>query len=83
MDMRAIPPAEGADAAMPAYDMLVAALLSAQAASPAARAAARPLYPDGAALVALLAGGPDWRAAARAQGGRFSRAGEGRAVNPP
>ena len=34
-------------------------------------------------LVELLAGGPDWRRAARAQGGCFSRAEAGRGRNAP
>jgi len=49
---------------------------------------ARAPVPDVAAaieepLVELLTGGPDWRRAARAQGGCFSRAEAGRGRNAP
>ena len=60
------------------YGVLVATLAAHQAASATARAAtshagARRWEEPGDALVELLAAGPAWRDAARAQGGSFRR----------
>lgn len=67
------------------HAMLVAALAAHQAASATARAArAGDADPSaGDPLVELLTGGPEWRDAVRAQGGRFSRAEAGRDVKQP
>lgn len=66
------------------HAMLVATLDAHQAASATARAAAQTAgagqEADRDPLTELLNGGPQWRAAVRAQGGRFSRAGTGRGV---